>query len=530
MNFTDLALAEPLARAIADKGYTAPSPIQQAAIPPALAGHDILGLAQTGTGKTAAFALPILNRLAAEPRHRFKLGARVLVLAPTRELAAQIAASFTAYGRYMRASVTAVFGGVPIGRQERSLVHGTDVLVATPGRLIDLVMKGACDLSRVEMLVLDECDQMLDLGFMPDLKRIMRLVPRQRQTMLFSATLPPPIEALAGDFLHDPVKVAMQPQATTAERVSQAVIHVSQPEKLALLAHLLSNEDVASAIVFTRTKHGADRVVRQLAAHRIEARAIHGNRSQAQRTLALSAFRSGELKILVATDIAARGLDIPQVSHVFNFELPNVPEQYVHRIGRTARAGREGRAVALCAPDERPYLKSIERTIRMTLDALPLPDNFRDLVGRTAKLVKTNPVAAEPPREERDFARRPAGPGGHSRHGRTGRDPRAMVQPEGRPARADHGRADHGRPDRARPDQGQRPRQDGAPRRDGGRPQGGDRQGAIARAGSAPAVAAGAHRRVAETRRGCRVLLAAGADGIALGRAAVCAPQRSEGD
>jgi ATP-dependent RNA helicase RhlE len=465
MNFADLALAEPLARALAEKGYTVPSPIQQAAIPPALAGHDILGLAQTGTGKTAAFALPILNRLAANPQHRLKMSTRVLVLAPTRELAGQIAASFEAYGRFMRVTVSAVFGGVPIGRQERSLAHGTDVLVATPGRLIDLVMKGACDLSRVEMLVLDECDQMLDLGFMPDLKRIMRMVPKKRQTMLFSATLPPTIEKLSGDFLSSPVKVAMQPQATTAERVEQSVIHVSQPEKLALLAHLLEDEAVTSTIVFTRTKHGADRVVRQLAAHKIAAEAIHGNRSQPQRTRALTAFRSGELRVLVATDIAARGLDIPQVSHVFNYELPNVPEQYVHRIGRTARAGREGRAIALCAPDERPFLKDIERTIRMALDQQPLPANFRDLVGRTAKLIKLAPP--EPAREEREFARRPGGPGGHSRNGRTGRDPRAVVQADGRPPRSDR---DSDRP------QGQRfgrpARPEGAPRRDGGRPQG----------------------------------------------------------
>jgi ATP-dependent RNA helicase RhlE len=482
MNFSDLALAEPLARAIADKGYTTPSPIQQAAIPPALAGHDVLGLAQTGTGKTAAFALPILNRLAAHPQHRFKLGTRVLVLAPTRELAAQIAASFTAYGRFMRVSVTAVFGGVPIGRQERSLAHGTDVLVATPGRLIDLVMKGACDLSRVEMLVLDECDQMLDLGFMPDLKRIMRLVPKQRQTMLFSATLPPPIEALAGDFLINPVKVAMQPQATTAERVAQSVIHVSQPEKLALLAHLLGAEDVASAIVFTRTKHGADRVVRQLAAHRIDARAIHGNRSQAQRTQALSAFRSGELRILVATDIAARGLDIPQVSHVFNFELPNVPEQYVHRIGRTARAGREGRAIALCAPDERPYLKDIERTIRMSLEPLPLPANFRDLVGLTAKLIKSSPAAAEPPREERDANR--------GRGGGRGRDPRAVVHADGRGHRREvgHDGARNGARDTGR-DGGQgRPAGGRPPGRPGlaGQRKGGPHQGGQHRGGQQP--------------------------------------------
>lgn len=485
MNFSDLALAEPLARAIADKGYTAPSPIQQAAIPPALAGHDILGLAQTGTGKTAAFALPILHRLAANPKHRLKLSARVLVLAPTRELAGQICASFEAYARYMRLTITAVFGGVPIGRQERAMQHGVDVLVATPGRLIDLVMKGAIDLGQVEMLVLDECDQMLDLGFLPDLKRITRLLPRQRQTMLFSATLPPTIEALSQQYLKDPVKVAMQPAATTAERVVQSVIHVSQPEKLALLAHLLGQEDVTSTIVFTRTKHGADRVVRQLAAHKIDARAIHGNRSQSQRTQALSAFRSGELRVLVATDIAARGLDIPAVSHVFNYELPNVPEQYVHRIGRTARAGREGRAIALCAPDERPFLKDIERTIRMSLDQQPLPANFRDLVGLTAKLIKSSPAAAEPPREDRDFARRPAGPGGHSHGsrngGRTGRDPRAVVQADGRPPRRDRDGAGFGSGAGDRP-QGQRfgrPGGNGAPRRDGaGRPQGGSgRQG-----------------------------------------------------
>ena len=389
MNFADLALAEPLARALADKGYELPSPIQAAAIPPAMAGHDVLGLAQTGTGKTAAFALPILHRLAGNPKHRLKMSARVLVLAPTRELASQIAASFTAYGRYLRVSVACVFGGVPIGRQERALFPGVDVLVATPGRLLDLVMKGACDLAHVEHLVLDECDQMLDLGFVHDLKRITGLLPKQRQTMLFSATLPPAIEDLSQRYLKNPVKVAVQPPATTAERVNQAVVHVSQPEKLALLAHLLAQPEVASAIVFTRTKHGADRVVRQLAAHGLVAEAIHGNRSQPQRTRALTGFRSGELKYLVATDIAARGLDIPQVSHVFNFELPNVPEQYVHRIGRTARAGREGNAVALCAPDERPYLKDIEKTIRMALPVQALPADFRALVAKSRMAVLT---------------------------------------------------------------------------------------------------------------------------------------------
>ena len=463
MNFSDLALAEPLARAIADKGYTTPSPIQQAAIPPALAGHDVLGLAQTGTGKTAAFALPMLHRLAADPKHRLKLHTRALVLAPTRELASQIAASFQAYGRYMKLSVAVVFGGVPIGRQERALAPGVDVLVATPGRLIDLVMKGACDLGKVEMLVLDECDQMLDLGFIHDLKRITGLLPKQRQSMLFSATLAPAIEQLSERYLKNPIKVAVQPAATTVEKVVQSVVHVSQPEKLALLAHLLEGEDVASSIVFTRTKHGADRVVRQLAAHGLVAEAIHGNRSQPQRTRALDGFRSGALKILVATDIAARGLDIPAVSHVFNFELPNVPEQYVHRIGRTARAGRAGIAIALCAPDERPFLKDIEKTIRMALTQAPLPPNFRDLVGKTAKVIKSNPVAADPPREERDY----------NRGGRTGRDPRAVVHADGRrdggprregggPLRSAEGRP-QGRPGGGRPGGGPRPQ---------GRPQG----------------------------------------------------------
>jgi ATP-dependent RNA helicase RhlE len=355
----------------------------------------------------------------------------VLVLAPTRELAAQIAASFTAYGRYLKLSVACVFGGVPIGRQERALFPGVDVLVATPGRLLDLVMKGACDLGHVEMLVLDECDQMLDLGFVHDLKRITGLLPKQRQSMLFSATLPPTIEDMAQRYLKNPIKVAVKPAATTAERVVQTVIHVSQPEKLALLAHLLVEPDVGSAIVFTRTKHGADRVVRQLSAHKIAAEAIHGNRSQAQRTRALTGFRAGEVKVLVATDIAARGLDIPAVSHIFNYELPNVPEQYVHRIGRTARAGREGRAIALCAPDERAFLKDIERTIRMQLDQQALPANFRDLVGLTAKLIKSSPSAADPPREERDFNRSPGG---------RGRDPRAVVHADGRGPRREGGR------------------------------------------------------------------------------------------
>jgi ATP-dependent RNA helicase RhlE len=470
MNFSELALAEPIARAVAEKGYDTPGPIQAQAIPPMLAGHDLLGLAQTGTGKTAAFALPILHRLAAQPKHRLKYATRVLVLAPTRELAAQIAASFQAYGRYLKISVTTAFGGVPIGRQERALAPGVDVLVATPGRLIDLVDRRALDLAQVEVLVLDEADQMLDLGFIHALKQIVRMLPRQRQTCMFSATMPKAIEELAGQYLVKPVQVAVKPAATTAERVDQSVYFVTQPEKLALLQLLLRAPHIDQALVFTRTKHGADRVVRQLAGAGITAEAIHGNKSQPQRTRALTAFRAGEVKVLVATDIAARGLDIPAVSHVFNFELPNVPEQYVHRIGRTGRAGRAGIAISLCADDERPYLKDIERNSRIKLDVLPLPDRFRETVAQIAKAIKALPPtveAEEPAREDRrDFARR--APGHNPRQGRIGRDNRVAVQPMD--GRGGDRRQDRPRTDRPRTD---RPAQD----RPQGRPAGQKPQG-----------------------------------------------------
>ena len=451
MKFIDLALAEPIARAVLEKGYDTPTPIQAQAIPPMLEGRDLMGLAQTGTGKTAAFALPILHRLAAQPKHRLKCATRVLVLAPTRELAAQIATSFQTYGRYLKLSITTAFGGVPIGRQERALFPGVDVLVATPGRLIDLVERRALDLAHVEVLVLDEADQMLDLGFIHALKQIVRMLPRQRQTCMFSATMPKSIEELAGQYLKQPALVAVKPAATTAERVDQSVYFVTQAEKLALLQLLLRDDGIDQALVFTRTKHGADRVVRQLAGAGITAEAIHGNKSQAQRTRALTGFRTAEIRVLVATDIAARGLDIPAVSHVFNFELPNVPEQYVHRIGRTARAGRPGEAISLCADDERPFLKDIERTIRMKLAVLPLPGRFRETVAQIAKAIKAlppAPVEAPMGEDRRQFARR--GPGGSPRQGRIGRDNRVAVQ-------AVPGRGGGGdRPDRDRP-QGQRP-------------------------------------------------------------------------
>jgi ATP-dependent RNA helicase RhlE len=466
-DFADFGLAAPIAQGLATKGYTVPTPIQAQAIPPVMAGHDLLGIAQTGTGKTAAFALPILHKLAENPRARFKLATRVLVLAPTRELVSQIAQSFQAYGRNLRLSICTVFGGVPIPRQERMLAPGVDIVVATPGRLIDLINRGSLDLARVETLVLDEADQMLDLGFIHDLKRIVGLLPHARQTLFFSATMPKAIEELAGRYLKNPVQVAVKPAATTAERVEQAVIQVNQAEKPALLQIVLSSDSVDRALVFTRTKHGADRVVRQLGLAGMRAEAIHGNKSQPQRERALAAFRAGAIRILVATDIAARGLDIPGVSHVINYELPNVPEQYVHRIGRTARAGREGQAIAFCAPDERGLLKDIERTTRMKVNPLALPENFRAAVSE-AQLREKN--APPPPREER-FEREPRREQQHRRPsgGHGSREPGvgvARVRPqgtgrpfEGRPAQP---RSEHGRPAQNRPAQG--------------RPQGGDRR------------------------------------------------------
>ncbi len=425
-HFSDFGLAEPIARALADKGYTEPTPIQIQAIPPVLEGKDICGIAQTGTGKTAAFALPMLHRMAAAPKHRLKYCTRALVLAPTRELASQIAQSFSDYGKYLRLTVTTVFGGVPIPRQERAMSHGVDVVVATPGRLLDLVERGSLDLRQVEILVLDEADQMLDLGFIHDLKRIVGLLPRQRQTLFFSATMPKAIEDLAARYLTNPVKVAVKPAATTAERVEQAVIHVNQAEKPALLQLVLRDKAIDRALVFSRTKHGSDRIVRQLGNAGIVAEAIHGNKSQPQRERALAAFKAGTCRVLVATDIAARGIDVSGVSHVINYELPNVPESYVHRIGRTARAGAAGQAIAFCAEDERPFLRDIEKLIRQKITVLALPADFRAAVVAAQKVERAAPPA---PRDEprRDHARRPAGPG--HRGAKPGRDPRAQVKP-----------------------------------------------------------------------------------------------------
>ncbi len=376
MSFQFLGLSKPLLDALAAKGYSQATPIQRQAIPTVLSGRDLLGIAQTGTGKTAAFMLPSLDRLAAEEKRVRPGQVRMLVLAPTRELAAQIAASAQAYGRFMRLSVGAIYGGVPNHKSVRIVSSGLDVLVATPGRLLDLIDQRAMSLRELEILVLDEADQMLDLGFIHALRRIVSLVPPRRQTLFFSATMPRAIKELADKYLTDPVEVSITPAATTVERIEQSVTMVNQTEKAALLAFHLQQGQVERALVFSRTKHGADKIVRQLEAAGISAAAIHGNKSQAQRERAITAFRSGDVPVLIATDIAARGIDIPGVSHVVNFDLPDVPEQYVHRIGRTARAGAGGIAIAYCSPDERGNLRDIERTTRQRIPVFALPANF----------------------------------------------------------------------------------------------------------------------------------------------------------
>lgn len=389
--FSDLDLAEPIARALATIGYTDPSPIQAQAIPHLLKGRDLLGIAQTGTGKTAAFALPSLHHVFTREMDSPKRGARVLVLAPTRELVGQIEESFRNYGRHMiDLDIAKVTGGVSIGRQIKRLVHGNDVLVATPGRLIDLLDRGDVRLSQVEILILDEADQMMDMGFIHALRKIIPHLPKTRQTLFFSATLPPKIKKLADSFLTDPVKVTVSPPNTTAERVEQSLIYAEGPEKPMLLADRLLQDDVSRALVFTRTKHGADRVVKRLAQIGIPALAIHGNRSQGQRTRALEAFKTGVVDVLVATDVAARGIDIPEISHVFNYEIPNVPEQYVHRIGRTARAQASGRAVAFVAKDERAYLKDIQKLLGETIPVEAMPENMEERI----KTIQARPAIA----------------------------------------------------------------------------------------------------------------------------------------
>jgi ATP-dependent RNA helicase RhlE len=421
-NFSDFGLSAPILKALAQEGYETPTPIQIQAIPTVMTGRDLCGIAQTGTGKTAAFALPILHRLAQAPRPRVAKGCRVLVLTPTRELASQIADSFSVYGRNLRLATTVVYGGVPLGKQERALAGGVDILVATPGRLLDLVDRRSLSLRDVEILVLDEADQMLDLGFIHALKRIVKLLPTKRQTLFFSATMPTAIASLADAFLTNPAKVAVAPVATTVERVEQRVMFVASGHKQSLLHTVLKDPAIERALVFTRTKHGADKVVRKLECAGLAAAAIHGNKSQPQRERALAGFKAGQCRVLVATDIAARGIDVEGVTHVINFDLPNVPESYVHRIGRTARAGAAGVAISFCNGEERAFLRDIEKLTRLKVPVTALPPGF-------------DARAIEEPRE----AERVKAPG----------------RPQHRPQPARHGRAAP-------------PREQGRPRRQGG--------------------------------------------------------------
>ena len=367
--FARFGLRAPVLRAVAAEGYSTPTPIQVQAIPHVMQGRDLLGCAQTGTGKTAAFALPLLHRMS-DPAQARRRGPRVLVLAPTRELAVQIADSFRVYGKYVSLNYGVILGGVSQGTQVAALRRGVDVLVATPGRLLDLMSQGCVPLSDVETLVLDEADRMLDMGFIDPIRRIIAKLPAKRQNLLFSATMPAAIATLAGQILRDPAKVSVAPAATTVDTVAQRVYFVRQSEKRTLLRELMRDPALSRTIVFTRTKAGANRVARDLVAAGVSADAIHGNKSQNARQNALAGFRNGKVRVLVATDIAARGIDVDGISHVINFELPNEPESYVHRIGRTARAGASGVALSFCDAAERTYLRDIERLTRKSLSVV----------------------------------------------------------------------------------------------------------------------------------------------------------------
>ena len=382
MTFKELNLSAPLLRAVQEAGYETPSPIQAAAIPPVLSGRDLMGCAQTGTGKTAAFALPMLDRLTANPPRR-KGAIRALILTPTRELALQIGESFEAYGKYLKLRSTVIFGGVGQAPQVEALKKGVDILIACPGRLNDLIGQGFIDLSALEIFVLDEADRMLDMGFVHDVKKVIAKLPAQRQNLMFSATMPAEIEQLAAGILRDPAFVKVDPVSSTVDRIQQSLYHVEKGNKKFLLPWLIQNlqPPVVNALVFSRTKHGADKIARDLTKQGIPAAAIHGNKSQTARVTALEDFKAGKTRVLVATDIAARGIDISELSHVFNYDLPEVPETYVHRIGRTARAGADGTAVSFCAPEEQEYLAGIEKLNRRKIpvvsghpwDGVPAP-------------------------------------------------------------------------------------------------------------------------------------------------------------
>lgn len=372
MTFSNLGLRAELLRAVIDQGYEAPTPIQQQAIPAVLQGRDVMASAQTGTGKTASFTLPVLQRLS-ESTGKRRRQPRALILTPTRELAVQVSESVSTYGKYVPLKTAVVYGGVRIGPQMQKLQRGVDLLVATPGRLLDHLGQGTCSLVEVETLVLDECDRMLDMGFIHDIRKILAQIPKTRQTLLFSATFSRQIQELARTLLNAPLQIEVAPRNTTAERVEQLIHPVDRQRKRELLSHLIGFQNWPQVLVFTRTKHGANRLAEQLARDGLKTAAIHGNKSQAARSRALSDFKRGSVRVLVATDIAARGLDIDRLPYVVNFELPNVPEDYVHRIGRTGRAGSEGRAISLVCGEEYPLLKNIERLLKQQLNQDVIP-------------------------------------------------------------------------------------------------------------------------------------------------------------
>ncbi len=443
LRFDELGLIPPLLRAIEETGYVSPTPIQQRAIPPILEGRDLLGLAQTGTGKTAAFSLPILQRLVATPPPAGVRPVRALILSPTRELAAQIGESIATYGKHLAIRHAVIFGGVGQRPQEEALRRGIDILVATPGRLIDLAGQRLVDFRKLEIFVLDEADRMLDMGFVQDVRRILQLLPAQKHSLFFSATMPPEAQALADGLLKNPVTVSVAPVSATADRIDQALYFVEKNDKRALLVELLKDRALARVLVFSRTKHGANRIAEHLEKARIGAAAIHGNKSQGARERALSGFKAGQLRVLVATDLAARGIDVDDVTHVVNFDLPNVPETYVHRIGRTARAGASGIAFSFCEDEERAYLVDIER---LTKNHIPRVDEHphrstitppgpTDFNGRGLPPGMTRPLPNGGAGRGRDRDRGGGGGGGRSHqrphHGPRNQDPHRSHPPRG---------------------------------------------------------------------------------------------------
>jgi ATP-dependent RNA helicase RhlE len=463
--FAELGLAETLLRALSDAQYTHPTPIQAQSIPALIAGRDLLGLAETGTGKTAAFVLPLLQKLADEGGRPQAGAPRALILAPTRELAIQIGESIHAYGRHLRISHTVIFGGVGQRPQVNALARGVDILVATPGRLIDLLEQRHLRLNQVRTFILDEADRMLDMGFVRDVRRILKGVPTERHSLLFSATMPADIAQLAAEILKNPVRVEIARAGKTVDRIDQQVMFIPAAAKREVLARLLQNPEMRRVIVFTRTKRGADRVCQAIEHMGVGVHAIHGNKSQGQRQSALDSFRKGFTRVLVATDIAARGIDIDDITHVVNYELPNIPESYVHRIGRTARAGAEGIAIAFCAPDEREYLRDIERLTGRRLTVVPSGGGDRVSTGEALSELTENSSAADadarvergaPPRRESRERARPAH-GARPRHGEARRGERGDA-PRGE-RREGHAPRNGASPHRGR---------DGAPRGDRG--------------------------------------------------------------